>query len=263
MTRKRTARVQRILDELQVANKVSVVYACESGSRAWGFASQDSDYDVRFLYVHPRSWYLSVNLEQKRDVIERITEDALDISGWDLRKALRLFRKSNPPLLEWLGSPLIYREHSSAAARMRGLAPKFYSPTACAYHYLHMAQGNFREYLKGPVVWRKKYFYVLRPLLAIRWIEADLGVVPTEFMKLVEATVASAALERAIRNLIQEKEAGAELDRGPRIEAISRFIESELARLEHTRFQKKPSIPPIAPLNRLFQEVVTEVFGSA
>jgi predicted nucleotidyltransferase len=254
--------IQTILDEIEVVNEVRVIYACESGSRAWGFASKDSDYDVRFLYAHPAPWYLSVDLEEKRNVIERKMDDVLDVSGWDIRKALRLFRKSNPPLLEWLGSPIIYREHSSAASRMRELRPTFYSPMACAYHYLHMAQGNFREYLKGAVVWRKKYFYVLRPILAIRWIEAGLGVVPTEFIKLVEATVTSDALESAIRELLEEKAAGGELDRGPRNEPVSQFIESELDRMGNTQFDKRPPTPPIAPLNKLFQDILEELFDT-
>ena len=100
-----------------------VLYACESGSRAWGFASTDSDYDVRFLYLRRPSWYLSIDLEARRDVIERPIDDELDVSGWDLRKALKLFLKSNPPLLEWLGSPIVYREEFPTAERLRALAP--------------------------------------------------------------------------------------------------------------------------------------------
>src|SRR5207249_898044 len=117
------------------------------------------------------------------DVIERPIEDDLDLSGWDIRKSLRLFRKSNPPMLEWLQSPLIYRERSTFAARLRNMLPQAYSPTASFHHYLHMAQGNLREYLQGDTVWRKKYFYVLRPLLAMLWLENGLGPVPIEFSK--------------------------------------------------------------------------------
>ena len=94
------------LRRIEQAYDVRVLYACESGSRAWGFASQDSDYDVRFIYVHSRDWYLSI--EDRRDVIEEPISDSLDISGWELRKTLRLLRKSNPPLLEWLKSPVVY-----------------------------------------------------------------------------------------------------------------------------------------------------------
>ena len=107
--------IQRSIDEIEQSENVTVLYACESGSRAWGFHSQDSDYDVRFIYAHPPDWYLSVDLEKKRDVIERPILDDLDVSGWDLRKSLQLFRKSNPPLLEWLDSPIVYRDRFDVA----------------------------------------------------------------------------------------------------------------------------------------------------
>lgn len=256
-------RIQAAISEIEESEDVVVLYACESGSRAWGFASTDSDYDVRFLYLHPPSWYLAVDLESKRDVIERPITDILDVSGWDLRKALKLFRKSNPPLLEWLDSPIVYREKLKTASRLRELAATYCSPAACGYHYLHMAQGNNREYLRGDIVWRKKYFYVLRPLLAIRWLEADMGVVPTEFEKLVEAVAPGKELRDAINELVVEKSNGAELDRGPRIPAISDFIAEEIARLESTKFEHAPVSPAIEPLNEFFRRELNEVFGIA
>ncbi len=181
------------LGQIEADENIKVVYACESGSRAWGFPSVDSDYDVRFLYVRPVEWYLLI--DEKRDVVECPINEGLDINGWDLRKALQLFRKSNPPLLEWLGSPIVYLEKYSVAAKMRELASVYYSPSACLYHYLHMARGNFREYLKGEEVWVKKYFYVLRPILAMNWIEKELGVVPTDFNVLVEKLVTEPEVE--------------------------------------------------------------------
>lgn len=240
------------LSAIESEENVTIFFACESGSRAWGFPSEDSDYDVRFLYLHPLDWYLSIDLEAKRDVIERPINDELDFSGWDLRKALKLFRKSNPPLLEWLGSPIIYQEKLAITAELRNLVPEFYSRKTCLHHYLHMAQGNFREYLKGNVVWVKKYFYVLRPILAIRWIETQSDAVPMEFSKLVARCVDSPDLLNSINTLLARKIAGQELDREPRIDTISQFIESELHRLEsvivedmaRTNFEK---------LNKLFR----------
>ncbi len=161
------------LGDIEKEENVTIFYACESGSRAWGFPSEDSDYDVRFLYLRPRDWYLSIDVEEKRDVIERPISEMLDISGWDLRKALKLLRKSNPPLLEWLNSPTVYQQDFTITDKIKELVPEYYSPIACLHHYLHMAQGNYREYLKGEIVWVKKYFYVLRPLLAINWIEKE------------------------------------------------------------------------------------------
>lgn len=238
---------------------VAILLAVESGSRAWGFPSLDSNYDVRFVYVRRPEWYLSIDLEERRDVIELPLRDGIDLSGWDIRKALKLFRKSNPPLLEWLQCPIVYVERFSFASRLRVLLPAFYSPRASFFHYLHMAQGNIREYLRGEIVWRKKYFYVLRPLLAMRWIERGLGPVPIEFGRLLDATVDSPALRRAIDELLEEKRAGAELDRGPRVEPISQFIEAEMAHLQAIPEARPSSAAPVNELNTVFREVLAEV----
>lgn len=249
--------ISAALDRIQLEENVCIVYACESGSRAWGFPSADSDYDVRFIYVRTVEWYLSI--DDKRDVIECPVEDGLDINGWDLRKALRLFRKSNPPLLEWLGSPIVYLEHGSIAARLRELAKTHYSPSACQYHYLHMARGNFREYLRGETVRVKKYFYVLRPLLAMNWIEQGLGAVPTDFNMLFDKLVIEPNLRVEIERLLSAKRAGAELDCGPRIEPISRFVESELERWEKQKIVSHPSANIADKLDELFRESLAEV----
>ncbi len=221
--------IQERLQEIEHRENVAIFYACESGSRAWGFPSANSDYDVRFLYVRPVEWYLSIT--DPRDVIEYPVSDQLDLSGWDIKKALRLFRKSNPPLFEWLGSPIVYKERFDIADKMRALAKEYYSPLACIHHYLHMAEGNYRQYLKGEEVWIKKYFYVLRPLLAIQWLEQGNGVAPTAFSVLVDKLLPSGSLRTAIEALIEKKRAGDELARGPRIPVLSDFIKCELERL--------------------------------
>lgn len=245
--------VRAVLNTIEREENVRIFYACESGSRAWGFPSADSDYDVRFLYVHPTTWYLSIDVETRRDVIERPINDQLDVVGWDLRKALKLFRKSNPPLLEWLNSPIVYEERFGIAEQLRTLLPEYYSPTASFYHYLHMAQGNFRDYLRGEAVWIKKYFYVLRPLLAMRWIEAGRGVVPMEFAILVDQMVPQADVRREINTLLERKKQGQELDREPRIAAISEFIEQELERLATQTIRDDEARPPIEKLNDMFR----------
>src|SRR5258708_934452 len=229
------------LDEIQRTEKARIVYACESGSRAWGFPSADSDYDVRFIYVRPRDWYLSIDLESRPDVIELPINDELDVSGWDIRKALQLLRKSNPPLLEWLGSPIVYSSHCAVTERLKELVPLFYSPISCRYHYLSMAKNNFRSYLQGPEVLPKKYFYVLRPLLAIRWIDAGLGFPPTEFGTLLEGTSTDSQFQIAVNELLKHKQSGGEMDRTARIEPISAFIEAELERVEGIEVQGQKS----------------------
>ncbi len=222
-------RIQEALSSIEAEHGVRILYACESGSRAWGFDSTDSDWDVRFIYCHPRDWYLSV--EEGRDVIELPIDDLLDVNGWDLRKVLRLMKKSNPVLLEWLSSPIVYREDEVAVSRLRALAQDFYQPAACLHHYLHMAKGNFREYLQGESVWLKKYFYVLRPVLACLWIERSLGVVPMAFDDLVAGVVRDVELKENIARLTELKRSGAEMDNGARIPVIHSFLEQEIERL--------------------------------
>jgi uncharacterized protein len=161
---------------------VKILYACESGSRAWGFASPDSDYDVRFIYVHKLDYYLSI--DDNRDVIELPISDVLDINGWELRKALRLFRKSNAPLYEWLQSPIVYAADPTFVGAMRALMSGNFSARAGMYHYLSMARGVFESELSGEVVKLKKYFYALRPILAAKWIADMKSVPPVDFKSL-------------------------------------------------------------------------------
>ena len=249
------------LDSIAYKEGVRIFYACESGSRAWGFPSTDSDYDVRFLYLRPLEWYLSINVELRRDVIERPITDLLDINGWDLRKALQLLRKSNPPLLEWLHSPIVYREEAGIAALLRATAKECYSPIACMHHYLQMARGNFRDYLKGETVRVKKYFYVLRPLLACRWIEAGHGVAPVEFGTLLERMVADETLKTAIYDLIERKRAGEELGSEPRIPILNDFIAHELASLERDFGHLPASKPDTEKLNQVFRSALREAWN--
>jgi predicted nucleotidyltransferase len=249
--------VPRVLDALsriEAERNVRVLFACESGSRAWGFASRDRDFDVRFLYVHQRDWYLSV--EDRRDVIELPIADDLDISGWELRKALRLLRKSNPPLLEWLKSSIVYRQDPVFVAEFSALSAEFYSPRRCFVHYLRMAFGNWRDYLRDrEQVSSKKYLYVFRPLLACRWIERQLGSVPMLFSELVGAVLEEVDVRAALEELMARKKAAAEVAVAPSVEALSRFIESELPRLEAIKEPDEP-VGDITALNRFFRQYV-------
>lgn len=253
-----TFRIKSCLTELENDEQVRVLYACESGSRAWGFESTDSDYDVRFIYVRAKDWYLSI--DEKRDVIERPLSDEIDLSGWDLRKALRLLRKSNPPLLEWLQSPIVYLKHGLTTARLQREVQTFYSPTSCMHHYLHMASGNFKDYLKKEIVWRKKYFYVLRPVLACLWIEKNKGPVPMEFQRLIDAILTPGPLLTELNWLIAAKRAGAELDDGPRIEVINQFLETEISRLETSVPQTSEQRDQTGRLDQLFREILNDVW---
>lgn len=224
--------ILRRLAQAEREHDVKIIYAVESGSRAWGFASPNSDYDGRFVYVHRPDWYLSVGLEEQRDVIEYPIVDDLDINGWDLRKALRLFWKSNPAFVEWIQSPIVYTERGTFAEQCRLLVPQVYSVESGMYHYRSMAKTNYRGYLREPMVPLKKYFYVLRPLLSVRWLERHGTPAPIEFHKLLEVLDGEHALLAAIDALLEKKRASPELGLSPQVPAIQGFIVDELARLE-------------------------------
>lgn len=178
--------IQQAINAIEKDHGVRVLYAAESGSRAWGFASTDSDYDVRFVYAHSQDWYLSVF--EQRDVIERMLPGDLDVSGWDLRKSLRLMSKCNLAFNEWFDSPIIYRENAAFASAIRHLIPHFFQPARALFHYLSMASTTHTDYLSGDQVRLKKLFYFLRPVLACRWIEHTRTQPPTEFSRLVAAS---------------------------------------------------------------------------
>lgn len=257
-------RVREELDAIARTEEVVVLLAVESGSRAWGFASQDSDYDVRFLYLRTPCWYLSIDSASRPDVLEYPFANGLDISGWDLRKALLLLRKNNPPILEWLKSPVTYVENTTVPDRLRRLAESRFQATASFFHYLHMAQGNLREYLQGETVWRKKYFYVLRPLLAIRWLERHRSPVPVEFQTLLDACLDPGELADAIRVLMAQKIAGVEMDRGPRIPVISEFVARELKRHEDSPLAAAGHrLPPLDDYDRVFRDALQDCWGLA
>jgi uncharacterized protein len=247
------------LRRIERDEQVRVLYAVESGSRAWGFASTDSDWDVRFVYVRRPEWYLSI--QPRRDVLEFPISAGLDVSGWDLPKALGLFAKSNPPLLEWLRSPLVYCEGYSLAATLRELTAQYFAPRSCLHHYLHMAEGNYRDYLQGERVRLKKYFYVLRPVLACRWIDAHGTMPPTEFAHLVTDQLPP-ALGPALEGLLARKRAGDELSAGPRIPEMNEFLDGEITRLR-ARLDGLPRTP--APdwerLDEVFRGSLTEAWG--
>jgi len=261
------AEIMRRLAATEKEHNVVILLAIESGSRAWGFASPDSDYDVRFIYAHPADWYLSFDIERRRDVIEYPIVDELDCGGWDVRKALYLFTRTNGALLEWLNSPITYIERGAFADELRQMAPYEVNNTALCYHYSHMARGNAREYLFKNKARLKKYFYVLRPLLAIRYIEAGLGIPPVEFEKLVDA-VAPDEIRPGIAHLLTEKRKTSELGYGEPILEINKFISSELAR--HGDSFKGQGRPDLATkrklrtkLDRIFRRAIREAGQSA
>jgi predicted nucleotidyltransferase len=247
------AEIEARLDAIEAEFDVRVLYACESGSRGWGFASPDSDYDVRFIYVHPLSWYLKVS--PQRDVIEVPISDELDINGWELRKALGLLKKGNATLIEWLHSPVVYRADGDFLQAIRDAARQTHQPERSFHHYVHMARRNDREYLRGDTVRLKKYLYVLRPLLATLWIEQGRGLAPMRFQELVDVMVTDPDLREAIDRLLAIKRTAGEAEYGQPLPIINAFIDRELARLESVQ----PPLPcdtDFAVLDRLLMNTV-------
>lgn len=155
------------LKEIEEQHNIKVLLAVESGSRAWGFASPDSDFDVRFIYKRPRNKYLELN--KSRDVIELPIDDTWDVNGWDLDKTLRLLFKSNPTLFEWLNSPICYCK-TDFTEKIMPLTSEYFSIKNTLYHYLNTARNNIKTFLQGETVRPKKYFYAIRPILACLWV---------------------------------------------------------------------------------------------
>ncbi|MGC5326736.1 nucleotidyltransferase domain-containing protein [Brevibacillus sp. SYSU BS000544] len=252
--------IQKEIKQIEQAHNVKILFAVESGSRAWGFPSQDSDYDVRFVYIQRPEWYLSI--DDKRDVIEVPINNLLDINGWDIRKALKLFRKSNPPLLEWLISDIVYYESFGFKDELLELKQQVFSPRASVHHYLSMAKGNYRDYLQGEQVKIKKYFYVLRPLLACMWIEKYNANPPILFQELVNDLIVDSHLKREIEELLRRKIAGEELHLEKRIDTLNQFIEEKFAHLtEFAATCHNEMQDPTDQLDELYRKYLKKVWN--
>ena len=222
--------IVRTLTEIESEYGVRILLAVESGSRAWGFASPDSDYDVRFIYVRPRDEYL--RLERQRDVIELPISGELDVNGWDLQKTLRLLCRSNPTLFEWFSSPIVYRE-TAFAEEFRSLMTDYFSSKKSLYHYISMAERNYREYLRGDRVRAKKYFYVLRPVLACRWVMERDTPPPMLFSELAEAQLPG-FLRDEVERLLELKMNAPEVKEIPRIDILNEYLAESIASIRES-----------------------------
>ena len=247
--------IEARLSEIEADNSVDILLAVESGSRAWGFESTDSDYDVRFIYRREPASYIEVF--PSRDVIEYPVSELWDFSGWDLSKALLLLSRSNPVLFEWLNSPIVYRKHDGFLSGFKTFAERYYSKISATYHYLQMAKNNYRHYLQTGQVKIKKYFYVLRPLLACMWIENTGRVPPIEFEVLFTQLEDDAALHGIITELLARKKSGVELGLEERIPEINRFAEEKIEYFEAAvRDYAKTDKPRHSEINEKFRELL-------
>jgi predicted nucleotidyltransferase len=240
------------LKDIETTEQVKILYACESGSRAWGFASPDSDYDVRFIYTRPVNHYLSIY--DKRDVIEIPVNEVLDINGWDIRKAMQLMRRSNAPLFEWLQSPIIYTKVDAFHNDINTLAPIYFSLRAGMHHYLSMTHRTLSQDLDKDEVKLKKYFYALRPILAAKWIMEKSEIPPMEFSKLRASIQHEKEINQLIDNLLEEKSKTVEKGLIKKIAPLNDFIAKVLSDggqyVQNTQAEEKEE----EPLNELFRK---------
>lgn len=193
-------KIANILTEIEQKKNIKILYACETGSRAWGFPSPDSDYDIRFIYMHERDWYLSLN--HRKDTIEHMDGD-LDITGWDLKKSLALLKKSNVSLIERFQSPVEYYAVPEFKVDFRKLIESYYSPTAVFFHHYSLAK-KFWEEIEGKDEFKlKSFFYLVRSLLSCNWIPQDKTVLPMHIEGLMQYL--EGPVKAKLRELIELK----------------------------------------------------------
>lgn len=216
------------LKEIEEKEKIKILHCVESGSRAWGFASPDSDYDVRFIYARPKDFYM--RLDKIRDVIECQLDDTFDINGWDISKALSLLHKSNPTLFEWNSSPIVYKT-TDEWKKVSDVINDYFVTKSGLYHYLSTAKSNYREYLKCETVRLKKYFYVLRPLLACKWILAHGTPPPMLFSELMESYL-DESIKSDVMQLLELKINNPEIGEWKRFDRVNEYIERGISEIE-------------------------------
>lgn len=245
--------IQSKLSGIEEQHKVRILYACESGSRAWGFASPDSDYDVRFIYTRRADDYLSIS--EKRDVIELPVNEVLDIGGWDIRKALQLFLKSNAPLYEWLQSPVVYAADSGLKDEMLSLASTYFSNRAGCHHYLSMATNTLEYELQCSAVRMKKYFYALRPALACLWIVKKRTVPPMQFKDL-RILVEDPHWHTAVDELLLQKQAADEKAMIAPIPLLHEWLQKTLTYCKEESAAMPPLKNDTVTLDNLFRKYI-------
>lgn len=202
--------ILKCLREIEREYNVHVLMAVESGSRAWGFASEDSDWDVRFIYSHSPSWYFKV--DDQRDVIEEMFENDIDAVGWDIKKALALLKRSNPSLMEWINSPIVYIGEEHFMLDLEILAKRCFNPTKAMYHYQRIYVKHDERYLQKQGYPMKRYLYYLRGILACQWIEKYKSLPPVSFKELYEDIVEDQKIKDGISEMIKHKSSGKEKD---------------------------------------------------
>ncbi|MEM6553892.1 MAG: nucleotidyltransferase domain-containing protein [Planctomycetota bacterium] len=245
------------LRAIEADRNLRVIFACESGSRAWGFASSDSDFDVRFIYVRPSSAYLKLKPPADAFDIHDDSEHDLDLAGWDIRKTAELMRKSNGPLFEWLDSPIIYEQDGRITPLLIQLRDDYFDAKKTTYHYLSLAARVWKSYLldqPNPV--RKKYLYTLRPLACVEFIRAHGTQPPTRFQSVLDAISLEPSVSQAIRNLVTDKQANRELGAAPADPILNAWITETLESGDRLAAELEPNPIDNTLLDQLIADAI-------
>lgn len=261
----KVAEIDRRLTAI-AADGAGILLAIESGSRAWGFPSPDSDYDCRFIYVRRPAEYLTP--WPVRDVIETPLIDEIDLNGWDLAKAIRLLLKGNAVVIEWLTSPIVYDGLAEFRAAMLALADDHADRDALARHYLHLGQRQRQAYFRpGEPVAIKRLFYTLRPAAALRWLRLhpEGRVPPMHFPTLIAECDLPAPLAAVVAELIARKAETRELGTGPIPEPVEAFVAAEFERARAAErapaMRRDPQVE--AEGARVFRRMMALCWGTA
>jgi predicted nucleotidyltransferase len=233
------------LDRVEEEHGVSVLWAIESGSRAWGFPSPDSDYDCRFLYVRPVDDYLG--LRRRRDVIETPLDKIFDVNGWDVRKALGLMVKGNATVGEWLRSPIVYRGDVAFRDELTALADDVVDRDALTRHHVHVARNNLALLASSGVA--KKFFYALRPAVTLRWLRVheNSALPPIDLPELLAGSSVPDDVAVAAGELVARKARTREIGSIAVPELLRDFVQTELLTAEATLAgAPSPSLSPEA-----------------
>lgn len=245
-------KIKEQLKAIEAKHSITILFACETGSRAWGFSSPDSDYDVRFIYTHKPDWYISI--EDHKDTIEYLEGD-LDLVGWDIRKSLRLMRKSNASIFERMQSPMIYLQQTDFLYQLKLLAQDYFSCRAGLHHYLSMAHNYYTACVQEERVKLKSYFYLLRTSLASLWIVKIGTMPPLEFRQLL-VLVENETMKGKIESLLELKASVDEKYLHPKETALEEYVKSILSYCQSKATNLKKHQGPVEPLNQLFRETI-------
>ena len=248
-------KIKKYLQEIEQEKNIKILLACETGSRAWGFSSPDSDYDIRMIYVHKKEWYLS--LTEPKDTIERMYENNdIDITGWDLRKGLRLLGKSNASFLERIQSTTLYKYDEDFLNEIRSIAQNHYSKIATIHHYLNMANKCYREITEDKTYRLKKLFYALRTATACKWILDREEIPPIVFLEMMEGLEIQKSIKERIKELIKLKSEISESYLHTGEEEIFTFIKNNILKAKENSKKLPSAKGKLEDLNVFFRKQI-------